>query len=393
MKRAHFLTLCLALAAGSPTPTLLAKDLALKNEVQASLQKGLAFLKGKQLDTGAWGDPAVPGTQPALTALNLMSLLAEPGRDPATLSTPARKALDYLLATQQPDGGIYVDKALATYNTSLALTALCLCPLDARTRSAAIKARSFVIGLQSNFDAKAQPSKDGTFDSPYNGGIGYTSKTTYSDLSNTHFALEALYYAKNLFVDSPVAATEPKLDFDAAIKFVSRCQHLKATNDQPWVSEDAANRGGFVYRPGESKADNVALPDNKQALRAYASMSYAGLLSFIYADLKPTDPRLTAVKTWLGKNYSVSENPGMGAQGLYYYYHTMAKALTLADMDEFPLADGTKVNWRLDLSKALFNAQKADGSWLNDNARWMEKDPTLSTAYACLTLAHLSQGL
>jgi squalene-hopene/tetraprenyl-beta-curcumene cyclase len=83
----------------------------------------------------------------------------------------------------------------------------------------------------------------------------------------------------------------------------------------------------------------------------------------------------------------------MGAQGLYYYYHTMAKALTISKMEELPLADGKKANWRQDLSKAMFNAQKPDGSWLNDNARWMEKDPILSTAYACLTLAQISRGL
>ncbi len=395
MNRLNFLRSCLATSLVTlAVPSLRAEDTSLKNEVVASLQKGLGFLKSKQLDTGAWGDPAVPGPQPAITALNLMCLLGEPGRDRTTLSPAATKAIAYLLATQKEDGGIYVEKTLATYSTSLALTALSLCPLDEKSRQAALKARRFVVGLQSNFDDKAQPAKDGTFDSPYNGGIGYTSKTAYSDLSNTHFALEALYYSKNLFADSPAAeASETKLDFDAAIKFVSRCQNLKGSNDQPWVSEDEQNKGGFVYRPGESKADPVKLPDGKEALRSYASMSYAGLLSLIYADMKPTDARITSVKTWLAKNYSVTENPGMGAQGLYYYYHTMAKALTISKIDELTLPDGKKVNWRKDLSQALFNAQKSDGSWLNDNARWMEKDPILSTAYSCLTLAHISQGL
>ncbi len=392
MNRSTFVRSCLALCLA--TPALQAADASLKNEVVASLQKGIGFVKSKQLESGAWGDPAVPGTQPAITALNLMCLLAEPGRDKNTLSPAAQKAIAFLLSQQKEDGGIYVEKTLATYNTALALTALSLSPLDGKTRAAAVRARNFVVGLQGTFDDKAQPAKDGTFDSPYNGGIGYTSKTPYSDLSNTHFALEALYFSKNLFADAPASEdSEPKLDFDAAIKFVSRCQNLKATNDQPWVSEDELNKGGFVYRPGESKADPVKLPDGKEALRSYASMSYAGLLSLIYADLKPDDQRITAVKTWLSKNYSVTENPGMGGAGLYYYYHTMAKALTISKIDQLTLGDGKKVNWRQDLAKTLFNAQKSDGSWMNDNARWMEKDPVLSTAYACLTLAHLSQGL
>lgn len=371
-----------------------AQDASLKNEVRMAMQKAIGFLKSKQLPTGAWGDPAVPDTQPAITALGLMSLLADPARKPNELSEEGKKALAYLLSVQQPDGGIYTEKPLSTYNTSLALTALSLAPLDEKGRQVALKARAYLVSLQGKFDDKAHPDKSSTFDSPYDGGIGYTSKTAYSDLSNTHFALEALYYSKNLFADVPTTEKDaPKLDFEAAIKFVSRCQNLKATNDQPWASDDATNKGGFVYRPGESKADPVKLPDGKEALRSYASMSYAGMLSFIYADLKPTDQRLIAVKEWLGKNYSVAENPGMGQQGLYYYFHTMAKALTLSKMPILTLADGTKVNWCQDLSKELFNRQQSDGSWANENGRWMEKDPVLSTSYAVLALAHLASGL
>ena len=323
-----------------------------------------------------------------------MSIISDPSRPKAEMPEAAKKAIAYLLSVQKEDGGIYTEKPLSTYNTSLALTALSLAPIDAKTREAALKARTYLVGLQGKFDDKAVPDKNSTFDSPYNGGIGYTSKTAYSDLSNTHFALEALYYSKNLFADSPESEkSEPKLDFDAAIKFVSRCQNLKATNDQAWVSDDPTNKGGFVYRPGESKADPVKLADGKEALRSYASMSYAGLLSFIYADLSPKDQRITAVKEWLSKNYSVKENPGMGLQGLFYYYHTMSKALTISKMDSLTLPDGSKVNWRQDLSKQLFNAQQVDGSWANENGRWMEKDPVLTTAYSVLSLAHLNQGL
>lgn len=388
MKRHTFLQILVLISLG--TSMAHAQDASLKNEVKASMQKGIAFLKSKQLPSGAWGDPAVPGTQPALTSLAVMSILAEPGSNKAEMPEAAKKAVAYLLSVQQPDGGIYTDKTLANYNTSLALTALSLAPIDEKTRQAALKARTFIIGLQRKFDDKAQLDPKSTFDSPYNGGIGYTSKAPYSDLSNTHLALEALYYSKNLFADDPNAEKSgPKLDFEAAIKFVTRTQNLKATNDQAGISDD----GGFAYRPGESKADPIKLPDGKEALRSYASMSYAGLLSFIYADLSPKDQRITAVKTWLNKNYSVKENPGMGQQGVFYYYHTMAKALSISKMDTLTMSDGTKVNWRQDLSKQLFNLQQNDGSWANGNGRWMEKDPILTTSYSVLALAHLMRGL
>ena len=106
--------------------------------------------------------------------------------------------------------------------------------------------------------------------------------------------------------------------------------------------------------------------DGKVALRSYGSMSYAGLLSFVYADMEKSDPRIVAVRDWLKKNYSVTQNPGMGPQGLFYYYNTMSKALNILDVDEFVLDDGKKVNWRDQLTKKLFDLQKPDGSWTNE---------------------------
>jgi squalene-hopene/tetraprenyl-beta-curcumene cyclase len=96
-----------------------------------------------------------------------------------------------------------------------------------------------------------------------------------------------------------------------------------------------------------------------------------------------------AVKEWLGKNYTLTENPGMGAQGLYYYYQTMSKALSAGNIDKLELADGKKADWRSDLANALLSKQKADGSWTNENARWMESNPTLVTAYSVMALEQI----
>ena len=115
-------------------------------------------------------------------------------------------------------------------------------------------------------------------------------------------------------------------------------------------------------------------------------MSYAGLLSYIYADLTKTDPRVTGAVDWLKKHYSVEENPGMGIDGLFYYYQVMAKALSTYGRQELPLADGRKVNWPKELALKLIDLQQEDGSWKNESGRWMEKDPVLATAYAVLTL-------
>jgi squalene-hopene/tetraprenyl-beta-curcumene cyclase len=228
--------------------------------------------------------------------------------------------------------------------------------------------------------------------------VGYGSakgdKPAHADMSNTHFALEALYYAQSLLADKGDAAkSEPQLNYSAAIEFIQRCQNRPASNDQPWVSKDPKDLGGFVYAPGETRGEEVKGPDGRVALRSYGSISYAGLLSFIYAGLDANDPRVKAVIEWLSANFTLDENPGLGGEGMFYYFHTMAKALAAAKIDLLKLKDGRTINWRAELGKKLLNTQKADGSWKNDKGRWMESDDVLVTAYTLLALSRIHQGL
>lgn len=140
-----------------------------------------------------------------------------------------------------------------------------------------------------------------------------------------------------------------------------------------------------MYFPGDSKAGEMKLPDGRLALRSYGSMSYAGLLSFIYADVKKDDQRVVAALDWLKKNYTLKENPGMERAGLFYYYHLMTKALAAADVKTLETPKG-KVDWAGELALKLINTQAGDGSWVNDTARWMEKDSVLVTTYCVLSL-------
>ena len=61
-------------------------------------------------------------------------------------------------------------------------------------------------------------------------------------------------------------------------------------------------------------------------------------------------------------------------------------ALTAANGDKLKLADGTEADWRNDLGHKILAAQRENGSWLNDNGRWMESNPVLVTAYTVLSL-------
>ncbi len=82
-------------------------------------------------------------------------------------------------------------------------------------------------------------------------------------------------------------------------------------------------------------------------------MTYAGLKSMIYAGLSADDPRVVAAMKFIRKNYSLKDNPGMGQAGLFYYYHTFAKALDAADIEILDDESGTPHAWREELTQAL----------------------------------------
>jgi squalene-hopene/tetraprenyl-beta-curcumene cyclase len=365
--------------------TIPANNVSIRQEVELSYQRGLAFLNTKQnAETGQWGD-----VEPvAFTALALASNLSAPGRKPADAVSPAmKKGFDFLLKNVQPDGGIYV-KARSNYNTALALMALVMHPQPELNHDVIVKARRYLVGRQLDLDTP------GVADNPLDGGVGYgDDKGFHADLSNMHFTLQALKYAESYLADKGSAAKEePKLNFAAAIDFIARAQNMP-TNKQPWVSTDKADEGGFIYGPTETRGPKVE-QNGRVAMRSYGSISYAGLMSYIYAGLDKNDPRVTAAVKWLSENFTMDENPGMGAEGQYYYYHTMAKSLAAAEMDKLTTKDGKQVEWRGELVHKLVNLQQGDGSWANAKAaRWMESDQVLVTTYVLQALAHAASGL
>lgn len=357
-------------------------DLSLGNEIQNAIDRGLASLLRSQDTNGWWStqDHVAP------TALVLTAFMGEPtGRFRTNLPAPLAKGYEFLLGSVKPDGSIY-RTALINYNTSISMVALTASGNPAHDELLR-RGRGFLVRSQTDLE---EPGKT---DSPFDGGVGYGDKYAHSDMNNTLTALEALHYTRHL--DAGEGAAEKKdVDWKAVVQFLQNCQNLPSHNRQPWASDDARNKGGFVYYPGHSMAGaETNAITGRVTLRSYGSISYAGLLSYVYADLKREDPRVVAVLDWLRSNYTLDENPGMELQGLYYYLHLMTKALNSARVETLELKDGRKVNWRREVALRLINLQHTDGSWANTSGRWWEKDPNLVTAYAVLSLDIIHRGI
>jgi squalene-hopene/tetraprenyl-beta-curcumene cyclase len=192
--------------------------------------------------------------------------------------------------------------------------------------------------------------------------------------------LEALHQS-GLSPENPV--------YQKAMVFVSRCQMLPESNDQPFA---AGGDGGFIYSPangGESKAE-LEDYDGGSRLRSYGTMTYSGFKSMLYARLEHGDPRVRAAYQWIRHHYTLAENPNMpgerNGQGLYYYYLVFARALDAWGEDSLTDGAGVQHDWRQELCRKLIGLQRDDGSWVNEEPRWLESNPNLVTAYAVRAL-------
>ncbi len=334
-----------------------------KKQYREMVDRSVAYLREKQAADGSFsGEKGIGPTGLVMSGLLAVGI---PADDPMVA-----RGLAYLEKHVQPTGGIYtLDSNHRNYDTCIAIMAFAKANQDGKYAVMLKKAEVFVKGLL--WDDTEGKSKD----DPFYGGAGYGSHSR-PDLSNTTFLIEALHQLGN-------GSDDPTMQ--KALTFVSRCQNLKGENDSEFA--DKINDGGFYYTVAAGGESKAGVEDNG-GLRSYGSMTYAGLKSMIYAGVSSDDQRVKAAVEFLQKNYDLESNPGMGQQGLFYYYHTMAKALSALGAKEFESADGTTHDWKAELVSKLHSNQNEDGSWTNPTTRWMEGDANLVTGYVLMALPY-----
>ena len=334
----------------------------LNRDVKIAIDRSLNWLATRQNADGSWSNPNCP----ALTALAVKAFARSEHPKKKII---VAKGVHYLLSCVQKDGGIYRPASdgkgagLSNYNT-----AICMSALHATGDASLIKtirnARKFIAGAQ---------YMGGDI---YRGGFGYDkdSSLAYTDLLSTFHAVDAM--AETAGVEKYRSSSEPRIDIDwnETVKYVKSIQNR--------APDKKADNGGFTLKPSESHI----------VFRSYGSMTYSGMLALIHANVSKKDIRVRSAFDWSIKHWSLKENPGMGGQGLYFFYNVLAKALSAYGQDVIPLADDhSSINWRAELGKTLLDLQKTDratghGYWTNDAARFWEDDPVLVTSYAILTL-------
>lgn len=342
----------------------------LNTRIQQSINEGLRFLVAGQQADGGW--QAFGKSHIGVTALAIKCLIQD--EQYGSKHSRVKRGIDFLLRHVQPDGGIYdPTEGMRNYHTSVTLMAL------SATNNPVYKkqikdAQHFLKKLQWDGGEGHEAS------SPWYGGVGY-GRHKRPDLSNTQMMLEALQQS-GLSADDPV--------YQKALKFVSRCQMLAETNDQAFAEESVD--GGFVYTPangGESKAGTQIVND-KPKLRSYGSMTHAGFKSMLYAHVDRNDIRVKQAIEWIRKHYTLDHNPNMpqeqSKEGLYYYFHTFARAMKAWGEEKILDRHNVPHDWRNELCNKLLSLQREDGSWVNEADRWYEGNPHLVTAYAVLSI-------
>jgi len=354
--------------------TALGLPAELEEEARSAMGRGGEWLAAQQQAGGHWAMPE----SPAMTGLAIWALQQT---DAERFEPAINRGMVFILTNVREDGSIWRTPSmqrrgggLMNYNT-----AICMSALHALGRPELVpvvqNARRFLAGMQ-HLESDA-----------FRGGMGYDADTdrAYADLSNSYIAYEAMRLTQD--VEDLRTAGDPRVDLDwgAVQEFLAQIQNLSSVNTNLWRSDRDEDQGGFAYSPGMGAS--VTNAEGRVMLRSYGSMTYAGLLSLIYAEVDEQDERVQSARDWAIRHWSLDENPGMGQEGLYYFFNVLTKSLKAMGDDVLTGPDGREVSWREEVVRRLLDLQKPDGFWANENNRWWEADPNLVTSYTLLALA------
>lgn len=326
--------------------------------VNDAIRFGIGYLHSKQKPDGSWADFESPFAQPgAITALVTLALL-NCGEKPDEPHVKA--ALDYLERHKAPG---------STYATSLHIMAFCQAdPLRYK-----LKIASLALWLEAH-----QVKGEGAT----KGGWSYTPTVGIADNSNTQFAMLAMHEAERVGVKISDQTWQLSKDY--------------------WLKNPVYDkgRGAWGYHNGVS-----------------GSMTCAAIASLIIAEdrlanaearvvgdaiqccgMEPGDDEIGRGIDWLGRNFTVRNNPGDDGQAhrwLLYYLYAMERVGRMSGRRFFfgkpQMNPNTgefstpKYDWYREGCEVLLSQQDAfTKCW---SGMELERDPLIATPLALLFLS------
>ena len=297
-------------------------------QIDAAIDKGVRFLLATQLRDGSWGyeQRHFAGGQTALCAYTLMKAGLP------TTHSAVQRALTFVRSAP----------AEMVYSIGCQLMALAEAgdPADHELMGELVK---MLLRWQ-----------DGSWAYPNDGSLRHLHQDR--DLSISQFALLGLWAADRAGVEVPARAWNAALR--ASLGYQERAQRVKVEGTAGRTSSTVRDVAGFRYRWSAG-----GKPSGTMTTAGVACVAITRDRIGPRKRIPEADAAIGRGLGWLEANYTVTANPGGGADWHYYYLYGLERVAALcgvAYIGSHP--------WYLDGARELVRLQKSEGQWAHRHA-------------------------
>ena len=189
----------------------------------------------------------------------------------------------------------------------------------------------------------------------------------------------SLEYGLRAMKEAELPANDPA--WQKAIKFLQRTQNNNETNDQACTADD----GGFIYYPGYSQIEGTT--------QSYGSATYAGIMSYSWANLKKNDRRVQSALKWIRAATTRSTRiPGIGQKTRLLLLHGVRQGAAGDGRARHRRRQGRQAQLARGPRRQAAVAAEPDGYWVNDkNPAEMQDNKMLVTAFTMMAIEAILQ--
>lgn len=356
-------------------------DFTFETEVNAAVDRGAAYLKSMQYQDGSWRYG--PSHSAGATALVLVALL---GTGINKHKPFIGEGIDFLLQSRIVDD----PNEANTYDVSLTLMVLDAwgAPLYERFELEKLppeKRERFKFQRNLSEEERVLMTRCCSWLVSAQSRTGYWSyglegNGRYGDLSNTQFAILGLKAASRCGIDVPrktwadaieaLLASQASTGVDLSLPEITS-PGARGGKPRFYVSKACARPWGYVCRQGRPGGPGMGGPPGQSYSGSRTAMGVSSLLiahEGLALDSRSAGNRYSsdvrrAVRDgfgWLFRHWSVTENPGLGAEHHYYYLYAVERVGVLSSRQFIGDRD-----WYREGAAFLLRNQHASGAWNN----------------------------